>query len=82
MNVTFGNAVTVICAASPIFTLPMSASSTDVSTCMSARFVAMVNRVGVDSEAATVCPTVTFRAITIPSTGLLMIVWLRLYCAW
>ena len=48
---------------------------------MSVRFVARVKRVGVCKEAATVCPILTLRAMTIPSKGLRITVLDRLYCA-
>src|SRR5579883_1053338 len=60
---------------------PTSASSTEVSTCMSVRLLARVKRVGVWKEAATVWPTLTLRAMTIPSMGLVITVRERLYCA-
>src|SRR5512136_444133 len=50
-------------------TLPMSASSTLVSTCILVRSWAIRNSVGACSEAATVCPTSTLRETTTPSTG-------------
>ena len=51
----------------------MSASSTLVSICIFVRSWAMVKRVGVWNEAATVCPTSTLRETTMPSTGDLMV---------
>ena len=53
----------------PICTRPTSASSMDVSTCMSVRLRAMMNSSGACRLAATVCPGSTLRLTTTPSTG-------------
>ena len=47
----------------------MSASSTSATTCMLCKSLAIVNRVGVLKEAATVCPTSTPLEMTMPSIG-------------
>ncbi len=48
-----------------VLTFPTSASSTEVSTCMSVRFVASVKSVGVCREEATVWPILMLRAMMI-----------------
>ena len=53
---------------------PMSLSLILVSTCIWVRSVAMRNKVGVWKLAATVCPRVTLRDTTVPSTGEVMLV--------
>ncbi len=42
----------------------------------------MTKSTGAWKDAATVCPTSTFREITTPSMGVSMIVWLRSTFAW
>ena len=63
------NASTVKVALWPSRTRPTSASSIAASTCMSARFCAMMNSSGACNDAATVCPGSTDFLTTTPSTG-------------
>ena len=51
-------------------------------TCISVRSAAMMNSSGADMLAATVCPTSTCRAMTMPSMGAVMTVWPRLTSLW
>src|ERR1700693_2088434 len=64
-----GNASAVNIALFPSWMPPMSLSLTLVSTCILVRSVAIRNNVGVWRLAATVCPIVTLRDTTVPSTG-------------
>jgi hypothetical protein len=59
----------------------MSASSTDVSICMSERSLAMVKRTGAERLAATVCPTFTSREMMTPSSGERIFVYSRFVSA-
>ena len=54
----------------------------DALTCIWLRSLAMTKRMGACSEAATVWPTSTLRAMTTPSMGARMTVWPRSTCAW
>ena len=65
----------------PVWARLISDSSTLVSICILVRSWAMVNRVGVWKEAATVWPTSTLREITTPSTGERMVAFFRLVSA-
>ena len=64
-----GNASTVNVASSPSSIRPTSDSSIEVSTCISAKFLAITKISGDCKLAATVCPTSTLRLTTTPSTG-------------
>ncbi len=57
----------------------MSDSSTLALTRISVRFFAMTKSVGACMLAATVWPTLTLRAMTTPSIGARMIVWLKVH---
>jgi hypothetical protein len=76
-----GYASTENVASMPLFSLPTSASATNVSTWIERRSCAMVNSVGDCSDAATVCPTSMLRESTMPSIGDLMMVNERLTSA-
>ncbi len=80
-KVRLGYASTLKSTPSPARTRPMSGSPTARSSSILPRSWAMVNRVGVCKLAATVCPIDTLRAITVPSTGEVMMVCARLALA-
>ena len=69
VNWSSGKASTVKVTLCPSFTCPMSASSMLASTCISVRLLAMVKRVGVLNDAATVCPSSTSLFSITPSMG-------------
>ncbi len=68
-NVSFGKASTLKVTVFPSLMLPTSDSSVLVYTNIFFKSCAMVKTVGACNEAATVCPTSTLRATTVPSIG-------------
>src|SRR5262249_619153 len=68
-NVSFGKASTLNVTGAPIRMLPTSDSSVFAYPHILVRSWAMVKIVGAWSEAATVWPTSTLRATTVPSMG-------------
>src|SRR5258708_7221343 len=80
-NVSPGYDSTLNTTGSPGRTPPMSASSISTSTCMRVRSAAIVNKTGAWNADATVCPTSTLRATTIPSIGDVIVVCSRFTCA-